>query len=255
MATAEKTPETRGAAAPDPHAGLFDEEGFPWLENGERMDQKMFHERYLKTPEGFKAELIGGIVYVISSPLKNRHGRSDARMSGWLFNYSLATPGTEVQNNTTTILGDENEPQPDSALLIEAESGGQSRDGAGEDDYTYGAPELLVEVAFSSRSIDLGEKLREYERAGVREYLVPDLRGKAMHWHELRDGRLVPLPPDPDGLFRSRIFPGLWFDPVAFFQNDKPALIAALNRGLASPEHAAFVAELQRRRDASAAGG
>ncbi|WP_197446811.1 hypothetical protein [Tautonia plasticadhaerens] len=30
---------------------------------------------------------------------------------------------------------------------------------------------------------------------------------------------------------------------------DKASLIAALNRGLASPEHAAFVEELRRRRD------
>src|SRR3954469_22322907 len=132
-------------------ASLYDEEGFPWLENGDHMDQKTFHERYLKTPEGFKAELIGGIVYIMTSPLKNRHGRSDARATTWLVLYSTATPGTEVQNNTTTILGDGSESQPDSALLIPAEYGGQTHDGEGEDDYTYGPPELIVEVAFSSR--------------------------------------------------------------------------------------------------------
>jgi hypothetical protein len=36
-------------------ANLLDPDGFPWLENGERMDQKTFHECYLKTPEGFRA--------------------------------------------------------------------------------------------------------------------------------------------------------------------------------------------------------
>ena len=64
----------------------------------------------------------------------------------------------------------------------------------------------------------------------------------------MRDGRFEPLLADPDGMFRSRVFPGLWLDPAALFRNDKPALIAALQRGLASPEHAAFVAELERRR-------
>ena len=55
----------------------------------------------------------------MASPLKIRHGRGDApRLIGWLYLYSAATPGTEVQNNTTTILGDRSEPQPDSALLI-----------------------------------------------------------------------------------------------------------------------------------------
>lgn len=229
-------------------ASLYDEEGFPWLENGDRMDQKTFHERYLKTPEGFKAELIGGIVYIMTSPLKNRHGRSDAKATAWLVLYSAATSGTEVQNNTTTILGDESEPQPDSALFILAEYGGQTHDGEGEDDYTYGAPELIVESAFSSHSIDLGEKFRDYERAGVREYIVLNLKKKLVSWFELRGGRFEPLLADPDALFRSRVFPGLWLDPAALFRNDKPALIAALGRGLASPEHAAFVAELERRR-------
>ena len=139
-----------------------------------------------KAFEGFKAELIGGIVYVMPSPPRIRHGRSDATLAGWLFIYSAATPGTESQNNTTTILGDDSELQPDSALLIRSEYGGQSRDGEGEDDYTYGAPELIVETALSSRSIDLNAKFRDYERAGVREYIVYDLRGKVVRWFILR---------------------------------------------------------------------
>jgi Uma2 family endonuclease len=234
--------------------GLLDPEGFPWLENGEWMDQKTFHERYLNTPENFRAELIEGIVYVMTSPLKIRHGRSDFRLIGWLFTYSAATPGTVGQNNTTTILGERSEPQPDSALLILSEYGGQSRDGEGEDDYTYGAPELLIEVALSSRSIDLHAKFRDYERAGVREYIVYDLRDQVVHWFVLREGRFGPLARDPDGLFRSQIFPGLWLDPDAFLRRDNGALTAVLQRGLASPEHAAFVAELERRR-AERAGG
>ncbi len=137
---------------------LFDEDGFPWLENGERMDQKTFHERYLKTPDGFKAELIGGIVYVMASPLKIRHGHADLRVNGWLYVYSAYTRGTRGQSNTTTILGTTSEPQPDSALLILPEFGGQSVDG--DDEYTYGAPEFVAEVAWSSRSIDLNAKLR-----------------------------------------------------------------------------------------------
>jgi Uma2 family endonuclease len=247
MATIDQSPPRTEA-----EASFFDEEGFPWLENGERMDQRTFHERYLRMPEGFKAELIDGVVYVMPSPLKIRHGRSDYTLSGWLFTYCVATPGTEGQNNTTAILGEKSEPQPDSALLILPEYGGQSRDG--DDDFTYGAPELIVEVAYSSRSMDLNAKLRDYERAGVLEYIVYDLRNKAVRWHVLHEGRFEPLAPDADGLYRSRAFPGLWLDPAALASGDKAALIAALNRGLASPEHAAFVAELERRRADRAAG-
>lgn len=242
------------AAGSEPEASLFDEEGFPWLENGERMDQKTFHERYLRTPEGFKAELIGGIVYVLASPVGKRHSRGDHYLSGWLYDYGTDTPGTEGQNNGTTILGEESEPQPDCALLILPEYGGQSRESDDEDGYIYGAPELVAETANSSRSLDLNQKLRDYERAGVREYIVSDLRKKVIHWFELREGRFERLARDEDGLFRSRVFPGLWLDPDALFGKDKRALRAALRRGLDTPEHAAFVAELERRREAGRPG-
>lgn len=249
MATVEK-PAVPNEATSSPRevSILCDPEGFSWLENGERMDQKTFHERYLKTPAGFQAELIGGVVYIMASPLKNDHGRSDARASAWLFFYSMETPGTEAQNNTTTILGRDSEPQPDSTLLILPQYGGQSRESS--DDFTHGAPELIVETALSSRSIDLSEKLRDYERAGVREYVVIQLRERAVLWFVWRDGRFEPVLPDPDGLHRSRTFPGLWLDADALLRNDKRALIAMLQRGLATPEHAAFVAALERRRTA-----
>lgn len=227
---------------------LFDPDGFPWLENGERMDQRTFHERYKRLPSGYKAELIEGVVYVMPSPLSIRHGRNDARLGGWLFLYSAETPGTEVQNNTTTVLGDSDEPQPDAALLILPEFGGQTRDGEGDNDFTIGAPELVVEVALSSRSVDGEAKLRAYERAGVREYLLRDLRGGSIRWFAATDGTFRPIEPDVDGILRSQAFPGLWLDPRAFLANDKPAILATLRLGLASPEHAVFVDELERRR-------
>ncbi len=234
------------------HDDFFDEDGLPWLENGERLDQETFHERYKHLPPDFRAELVEGVVYVMPSPLKIKHARGDFSMTGWLYLYGSATPGTRGQSNATTILSDRSEPQPDSALLILAEFGGQSRDG--EDDYTHGAPELVVEVAWSSRSLDLHAKLRDYERAGVKEYIVRDLRDRIIHWFALGDGKFEPLTADPDGLFRSRSFPGLWLDPAPLFAEDFAAVNAAVARGLASPEHAAFVAELRRRRDARAAG-
>ncbi len=232
-----------------------DPEGFPWLENGERMDQKTFHERYLRAPADCVAELIGGKVYVMSSPSRNRdgrlrHARHDAELSGCLFVYSALTPGTVSQNNATTILGDTSEPQPDSALLIRPEYSGQTRDGGDSSDFTYGAPELILEIAFSSRSIDLHGKLRDYERAGVREYLVYDLRQKSLLAFGREGDSLQPRTPDADGVVRSPTFPGLWLDTKALASGDRSLLVSRLQEGLASAEHTAFVAELEQRRAA-----
>ena len=51
----------------------------------------------------------------------------------------------------------------------------------------------------------------------------------------------------PDGVFRSEVFPGLWLDPEALIADDMDRLIATLDRGLATPEHAAFAAQLAAR--------
>src|SRR5262249_42801098 len=52
-------------------------------------------------------------------------------------------PCTLTADNTTTILGETSEPQPDGVLIIEPAAGGQT--GLSEDDYTTGPPELIVE--------------------------------------------------------------------------------------------------------------
>ena len=97
--------------------GLLDARGFDSLENGERLDQKTFHERYEAMPEGVKAELIGGIVYM-ASPLKPRHGGPHAQVMTWLGTYEEATRGVRALDNTTAIMGKESEPQPDGCLII-----------------------------------------------------------------------------------------------------------------------------------------
>ena len=55
-----------------------------------------------------------------------------------------------------------------------------------------GSPELIVEVAYSSRSYDLHGKLRDYQAAGVREYVVLDLRASRVEWFLHRDGQFQP---------------------------------------------------------------
>src|SRR5260370_10651264 len=104
---------------PKQHAGEVSTNGqaLPPLENGDRLDQKTFHERYEAMPEGVKAELIGGIVYM-ASPLKPRHGRPHGQVMTWLGTYVEATPGTDMLDNTTTAMGDESEPQPAGCLVI-----------------------------------------------------------------------------------------------------------------------------------------
>jgi Uma2 family endonuclease len=215
----------------------------PELHNGDRMTREEFHRIYEQMPEDFRAELIGGIVYV-ASPLKRRHGNMHMPLGTLLYTYEGNTPGVESSDNTTVLLGEEGEPQPDLYLRILPEFGGQSQ--TSPDDYVTGAPELIAEIALSSQAIDLHGKRDDYTRYGVREYLVVSLKERRLRWFDLRaDQELLA---DADGVWRVRTFPGLWIHGDALLARDYQRLMATLQQGLATPEHAAFVSQLTARR-------
>jgi Uma2 family endonuclease len=213
------------------------------LENGDRLTREEFERRYQAMPHFTKAELIEGVVYV-PPPVRHRHhGQPHIDLSGWLVQYQASTPGVEASDNSTVRLDLDNEPQPDALLFIAPECGGQIR--ISEDGYIEGAPELVVEVASSSASYDLHTKLQVYRRNGVREYLVWRVLDQEIDWFVLQAGQYQRLPGDTSGVYRSSVFPGLWLDTAALLRGDLATVLALVQQGVKSPEHAAFVADLQ----------
>jgi Putative restriction endonuclease len=222
------TESTRATIAPRP------------LVEGQRLDQPTFHARYEAMPPGIRAELINGVV-LMPSPVGPPHGRANALTLMWLGFYEGNTPGVEALLDTSTVLGLKSEPQPDAQLRILQEYGGRTQ---ADRRFVHGVPELLIEVAHATRYADLGPKFDDYERVGVLEYVVRAIEPDEFYWFVLRHGRFVDLPPGPDGIYRSEIFPGLWLDPVALLAGDLRKLQAVVGFGCATPEHAEFVARL-----------
>lgn len=218
----------------------------PPLHSGDRLSQAEFERRYAAHPEIQKAELIEGVVYVASPLQYKKHANPHFGIIGWLVAYCAATPGVEGGDNATLRLDFENEPQPDALLRLDPALGGQSV--VIEDDYLAGAPELIVEVAASSASYDLHDKHRAYARNGVREYLVLLTYEKRVAWFVLREGVYETLQPDDRGILRSEVFPGLWLQPAALWSDDLTTMLAVLQEGLASPEHATFIEQLKARK-------
>jgi Uma2 family endonuclease len=214
------------------------------LEAGDHLEQSAFHRLYEASPPDFRAELIEGVV-IVPSPTRPDHGDVQAVVMGLLWVYRVGTPGVRTYDNTSVILPPINEPQPDAVIAIESECGGQMRI---EDGYLYGAPELVIEVASSSVSYDLHSKYRMYERMGVREYAVLIVKKGEARWFTAEGGRFVALSPDEHGVFRSRVFPGLWLDAPALWSDNGAKLMDTIQRGLASAEHAAFVEKLRSQR-------
>lgn len=222
--------------------GLKGLEQIPVLEPGDRLTYAEFERRYDAMPELKKAELIEGVVHMPSPVRYRRHSRPDAWLISWLVHYESATAGVETAGNCSVRLDLDNEPQPDALLLIDPERGGQAR--ISDDDYVEGPPELVAEVASSSISFDLNTKLHIYRRNGVREYLVWRVLDQEIDWFILRQGEYQRNQPDTDGLLKSEAFPGLWLDANALLHGDLPAVLAAVERGTNTPQHAAFVQRL-----------
>jgi hypothetical protein len=221
------------------------------LQNGDHLDQPTFHRRYEGMAEEFRAELVGGIVFVRGRTTAS-HGRCHLKLTSWLAAYEVETPGLEALSGVTTILGSTSELEPDGCLLVRAEYGGCTWEDA--DGYLNGAPEWIGEICAGPESIDLHRKLSDYQRAGVREYVVAALSSQEVSRFISRDGAFRLVPADSDGIFRSEVFPGLWLDPVALLKRDGKRVLAVLNQGLASPEHAAVVAKLAAKRSPKASG-
>lgn len=195
------------------------------LESGEFMHSREFLRRYECMPQIKKAELIEGVVYM-GSPVSVRHAKPDAVIQAWLATYASRHPETEALTNATVILDPENTVQPDALLRRLPEHGGLTR--VNEQGYLAGPPELVVEVAASTASIDLRDKRRAYCRNGVREYLVWLVAEARLEWSCLEEDEYRPQLPDAQGLLQSRGFPGLCLPIAPLLAGDTAKVLNAL---------------------------
>ena len=235
MSTVEYTTHTFPAVSVPPARVLP-------LENGAHLTREEFERRYEAMPGLKKAELIEGVVYMPSPVRHVQHGKPHGITMGWIAYYISKTAGLDFSDNASSRLDEFNEPQPDVAVLLPKHVGGTAR--IDEDGYIAGAPDLVAEIAASSASIDLHDKLKAYRRNGVREYLVVRTEDQAIDWFEVVGGAFKPMAADEQGRIRSKLFPGLWLDPVALLAGDLPNLFAAVDEGVKTEDHRQFVKKL-----------
>jgi Uma2 family endonuclease len=223
----------------------FSDTKCPPLESGDHLSQAEFERRYQASRHIKKAELIEGVVYVASPLSFQYHAQPHSQLHGWIWTYQLSIPALMLGIDPTLRLDLNNEPQPDLVLILNEKAGGQTR--LSQEGYLEGTPELVIEIAASSASIDLTSKKEAYCRNRIPEYIVWQIFENELIWFQWIEGTYQPLPKAADGVIRSRIFPGLWLDQQALLQGDMPQVLAVLQQGIQSPEHQEFVKTLATR--------
>ncbi len=203
----------------------------PLLENGDRLNRYEFERRYAAMPYqkkgSNKAELIEGLVYM-ASPLRfESHAKPHGNIIGWLWNYSIATAGITLGIEPTVRLDLDNEFQPDAVMFIPGRGANITKD-----DYIEGMPELVVEIAASTVSIDLHDKKAAYRRNGLQEYVVCRTLEREIDWFSLQDGDYIRLELDEKGIIKSKVFPGLWLAIESMLLGSMADVLAVLQSGL-----------------------
>lgn len=223
-------------------ASFRDKNFIPPLENGDHLTQREFHRRYEAMPENVKAELIKGVVYMASPVRVRNHGEPHSMIMSCFGIYFLSTKGVKLLDSTTFIINDRYEPQPDAVLRIDEKNGGKSW--VNDNDYLEGSPELVVEIASSTASYDLHDKLEIYEQKGVQEYIVWRVLDEQIDWFSLENGKYQKLAVDKKGVIESKVFPGLRLNTAAMLNDDSRTVLADLQTGLASKKYREFVKRL-----------
>jgi len=196
----------------------------PIIHPGDHLTLHEFLRRWEAMPELKLAELIEGVVHM-PSPVAVKHGAPHAAAICWAVTYAALSVGVQAADNVTVLLDSENVAQPD--VRIRRMEGGTSR--VTESGYIAGAPELVMEIAHTTASYDLHEKLRVYRRTGVQEYAVWRVDDGAIDWWELVDGVYTPLPVDADGVCASRVYTGLVLNVPAMLAEDMSAVLGTLH--------------------------
>jgi Uma2 family endonuclease len=205
----------------------------PLLENGDRLTRHEFERRYTAMPYqkkgSNKAELIEGIVYM-ASPLRfESHAKPHSSLVIWLGNYSISRECITLGIEPTVRLDLDNEFKPDAVMFVPGRGAIIT-----EDDYIAGAPELVIEIAASTVSIDLHDKKAAYRRNGVQECIVWRTLDREIDWFSLQDGEYIRLALDENGIIKSQVFPGLWLAIESMLSGSMADVLEVLRSGLNS---------------------
>jgi Uma2 family endonuclease len=182
-------------------------------------------------PDGQKADLIDGVIY-LASPENIEHHRLNIWLIRLLWDYIDARRivGEFFSSRIAFRLDKRESPEPDIAFVA-----GQTAHLLINWGYVEGPPDWAAEIV-SPESIDRDyhEKRLQYERYGVREYWIIDpLEQKMIAYRRARDGKYKEVRPRK-GIVTSKVIPGFWVRPEWLWLRPLPNKAVILKEILAT---------------------
>jgi Uma2 family endonuclease len=145
---------------------------------------KTLMEVYRMLPEGTRAEIIDGTLYMSPAPLVNHQGLV-LKLSSQLYFYCEEDHkfGRVFVSPIDVYLNPKNAFQPD-IIFVSNENNARIKE-----DGIYGPPDFVIEVLSPGTSkSDLTKKKPAYEKAGVKEYWMVDPKTKiAVGFHLVKN--------------------------------------------------------------------
>jgi Uma2 family endonuclease len=181
-------------------------------------------------PDGQKADLVNGVIYV-ASPENLGANSLFLWLAGLLDDYVQAKDlGWVFGSRVAFRLGDKNAPEPDIGFVAR---GQEQRLRTG---FVDGPPDLAVEIV-SPESVDRDyeRKRRQYEQAGVREYwIVDEMESQVVLLRLGARGKFREIRPRR-GVLLSEVVTGFWLRPEWLWRSPRPKKLDVLQQILAGP--------------------
>ncbi|MBN1963821.1 MAG: Uma2 family endonuclease [Anaerolineae bacterium] len=197
-------------------------------------DEEMSYQEFLSRYDGIHAEWVQGKVQLMA-PIGDRHDELSQFMNH-LFSTFVALHGlgrVKMAPSQTRLGPDLPGREPDLMYIA------PQRLEFIKPNYVDGPPDLVIEIVSpESRVRDYGEKMDEYEQAGVREYWIIDPpREDALFYQLGDDGIFRRITPDAAGRYLCRVLPGLVLEPVWLWRDPLPTIleVADLVRVMEAP--------------------
>jgi len=129
-----------------------------------------------------RVELIEGKTYLMSPRPRIAHNRVSLRIAHLFENYLEGKRCVAFGDGTDVYLDNKNHYVPDAMIVCNRS--------IIHGDAIYGAPDLVVEVLSpSTASNDRGPKMRQYAKAGVKEYWIVTPIGRSVEVYHNHDGQ------------------------------------------------------------------